>query len=442
MNVNEQINEALALSSNPVHKLQMGRLADKLITAIDALERIRNAPKPIFHIGFGLGGVTSYEKQEAEKALKDLSIDRDFVKFLQDYADYYTKNSETVGSIKQPLKLDGLSLADGIEGADRIMDKAALMLSRVMEMTQGGKGSLDMELTFDGKTVPCGIFPITKSAIRVLVDGSHLFEIEGRRIRHLSDKPLSFSETEVVIDAILQKMGVANRVSDDVYQQQLGAIRQKIGVVNQVFNDQKDQASISERTTEAHNKLSSMDGSMRLIALAKSRGISVEYETTSGRGEGFYSSPLGFGGYRVGPCPSREIAFQQALEKVALIKPGVTELTSNEFSEVYKANTRMADGTLGTSTRRSRIEIRRMDDHYELFIVERLYKSGEEPRDIWQTRHGYGDAAYRYTSLDEAKKEMSKYISDYKVTESEERAHAEAEHWVSDDEEVKGSLRP
>jgi len=159
------------------------------------------------------------------------------------------------------------------------------------------------------------------------------------------------------------------------------------------------------------------------IVVAKSKGISVGYDTTPGCGEGFYSSSLA-GGYRIGPCPSEDVAWQQVAEKMALVKPGVTVFTSREYSEVSRVNTLCSDGSLGVSSRRSRVEVRSLDNHYELFIVERLYKPGEAPRDIWQTRHAHGDTPYLYASLDEAKEATDQYIGGFEETEAEETGYS------------------
>lgn len=169
------------------------------------------------------------------------------------------------------------------------------------------------------------------------------------------------------------------------------------------------------------------------IIVAKNRGITVEHGSTPGAGDGYYSSPLGCSWSYVGPCSSEEIAWQQAVERMALVKPGVTVFTSREYGNVTTANVLCSDGSIGFSHRRSRIEVRHMGCHYELFTVDRLYMRGNDSRDIWQARHEcYTTRSVCsftpciYMTQSEAEMEVAKFIDDYEGTAAEEMGYAAA----------------
>ncbi len=165
------------------------------------------------------------------------------------------------------------------------------------------------------------------------------------------------------------------------------------------------------------------------IATAKQMGITVQHETTIGLGSGYYSSY--FRSYKVGPCPTEQAAWEQVLERYAFTKPGETVFTSREYGEVAYPNTQFSNGRLGTSVRRTRIEVRQIDGHFENFIVERLYRPGDEayePRDVTQTRDEYAGSPFKYSTVEAAKAAVRQYIGGYEEAESEARADSLAHH--------------
>lgn len=182
------------------------------------------------------------------------------------------------------------------------------------------------------------------------------------------------------------------------------------------------------------------------IAIAKKNGISVGLKSTPGYGPGFYSSY--FSGFGVGPCDSEDAVWAQVVERLALIQPGEVVYGSREFGEVSTANVRCPDGGLGTAIRKSRLEVRNMGEHYEIFTVQRLYLRGTDPRDVIQTRLGYGGETYKYASVAEAKNEVSGYIGDYTQAETEslqqgwDRAVLQRESDREDAEEHSSACRP
>ncbi|GBG14435.1 cyclopropane-fatty-acyl-phospholipid synthase [Novimethylophilus kurashikiensis] len=155
------------------------------------------------------------------------------------------------------------------------------------------------------------------------------------------------------------------------------------------------------------------------IEVAKARGYSVSYQEPSGEVAGIYSCSLGVLP-RVGPCSSELEAWRQVVERLALVKPGETVWRSSEFGRVTTTNVLLKDGELGAMTRKKRIEVRRLEDHYELFLLERRYLPGEYPRDTRQDRLPVYGHPWQFSSLDEARKAAHMDICDYEGSEMEE----------------------
>lgn len=159
------------------------------------------------------------------------------------------------------------------------------------------------------------------------------------------------------------------------------------------------------------------------IATAKDIGISVEYKSGQGRAAGFFSSRIR-GRVGVGPCPSEKAAWEAVVERLALIQPGVPIFVSKEYGAVSFPNTQCPDGSLGVDIRKTRLEIRDMGDHFEIFELQRRYLDGTDPCDVYQRRRASGDEVRHYPSVDAAKVAVEQIIGGYINTAWEENAYA------------------
>lgn len=88
---------------------------------------------------------------------------------------------------------------------------------------------------------------------------------------------------------------------------------------------------------------------------------------------------------------------------------GVTILTSCEFGEVFSANIRHKSGNLGCMTKRNRLEIRKIDKSFQVFLIERRYDNlkEEEPKDVRLQQEG------TFENIGKAAEFVGQYISDY-----------------------------
>jgi hypothetical protein len=100
-------------------------------------------------------------------------------------------------------RMAGASGAPVWGGDHPVKQKAADLVSTAWASWDQKFGTgIDVKFEMNGKTVACGILPVTKNVARVIVDGDSLFEIDRGNILHLSGKELNLSETEDLIDAI------------------------------------------------------------------------------------------------------------------------------------------------------------------------------------------------------------------------------------------------
>lgn len=149
------------------------------------------------------------------------------------------------------------------------------------------------------------------------------------------------------------------------------------------------------------------------IAELKASGeVAVVRETRPGSGAGFcaYQVRDGRRGMGIGPVvnATEEQAWLSAALYLARFKPGVVQMTSREFGAVSTPNVLRPDGNLGVSTRRSRLEIRQLDDQYHVFRVERRYLDGDEPKDVRQE-----PTEQTFATLAQAAGYVGQYIADY-----------------------------
>lgn len=149
------------------------------------------------------------------------------------------------------------------------------------------------------------------------------------------------------------------------------------------------------------------------IAAVKETGrVAVAYDPTQWGGLGFYAYWVredGSAGLSLCSEGSTEAATWLSVAiHVAAYKPGVLQMTSREFGSVWTANVLCQDGSLGMLERRSRLEIRKLSGQYEVFLVERRYLRGEDPRDVHQSPQGEP-----FATVAEAAGFADNYIRDY-----------------------------
>jgi len=172
----------------------------------------------------------------------------------------------------------------------------------------------------------------------------------------------------------------------------------------------------------------------RLVERAQTLGARVSLDLKHWCGPGF----VGHGRFSgVGPRATEVDAWGDVLEGLCLTTPGRLALTSAEFGDVHTANVLAPSGKLGMSTRRLRLEVRKIDSHYEVLLVQRAYPPEQEPRDISQSRLGYASKPTHYADLAAAAKGIEEYIYGYKDAEAEHRADV-LEHQAKEDRLERG----
>lgn len=132
----------------------------------------------------------------------------------------------------------------------------------------------------------------------------------------------------------------------------------------------------------------------------------------------------------VGPSAvaSKEEAWARLLEAMCLTSPGHLILSSCEFGSVY----------LGEAERRSRLEIRKIADEYQVLHVERVYPSKKAPYDVSQMRLGYGKEVYSFKDVGAAANHVNQYVFGYCNAEKEALEDA-LEHQSEEDLEERRS---
>nr|BAO18895.1 hypothetical protein [Burkholderia sp. M701] len=160
------------------------------------------------------------------------------------------------------------------------------------------------------------------------------------------------------------------------------------------------------------------------IAAVKEAGrVAVAYDPAQWGGLGFYAYWVredGTAGLSLCSEGSTEAeTWLSVAIHVAAYKPGVLQMTSREFGSVSTANVLCQDGSLGVLQRRSRLEIRKLSGQYEVFLVERRYLRGDDPRDVHQHPEGGPFAA-----VADAAAFIDQYIGDYEGAAADDREAA------------------
>ncbi|HIH2744977.1 TPA: hypothetical protein ACYLN4_000646 [Burkholderia lata] len=160
------------------------------------------------------------------------------------------------------------------------------------------------------------------------------------------------------------------------------------------------------------------------IAAVKEAGrVAVAYDPTKWRGLGFYAYWVrDDGSAGLSLCSegsTEEETWLSVAIHLAVYKPGVLQMTSREFGSILTANVLCQDGRLGILEQRSRMEIRKLGRQYEVFVVERRYLRGEDPRDVHQ--HPAGGP---FVTVAEAAGFIDQYIGDYEGAAADDREAA------------------
>lgn len=159
------------------------------------------------------------------------------------------------------------------------------------------------------------------------------------------------------------------------------------------------------------------------IATIKETGKVTVSGCSHGLGPGFYAHWVradGRLGMSFGAGSETESeAWLSAAITLAAYKPGALQMTSREFGLTRIANVQSEAGSLESLELRRRLEIRKVGGLYEVFLVERRYLRGEEPRDVKQHPEGAP-----FATLQEAAGYVGRYIADYEGAAAEDRESA------------------
>ncbi|WP_206146782.1 hypothetical protein [Burkholderia sp. Tr-20390] len=172
--------------------------------------------------------------------------------------------------------------------------------------------------------------------------------------------------------------------------------------------------------------------------LKASGGVAVRPSTSPGFGEGFDAYRLRENGSEaeiLGSGATENEAWLSAAIRLAEYKPGVLQMTSREFGSVWTTNVLCKDGSLGILERRTRLEIRKLQDEYAVFSIYRRYLRGEDPCDVRQRQEDG-----RFVTLGQAADYVGRYIGDYAEAAADNRASAIEAQAESDAESASPSL--
>lgn len=160
-----------------------------------------------------------------------------------------------------------------------------------------------------------------------------------------------------------------------------------------------------------------------VVAVKEAGSVAVDYDATRWDGPGFCAHWVRKDGSRgLSLCivgATEEEAWLLVAIALAGYKPGVLQMTSREFGSVWTVNVLCPDGSLGSVERRSRLEIRKLGGQYEVFVVERRYMRGEDPRDVRQQPVGGP-----FLTVAEAAGFVDQYIGDYEGAAADDREAA------------------
>ncbi|MCA8198474.1 hypothetical protein [Burkholderia vietnamiensis] len=165
----------------------------------------------------------------------------------------------------------------------------------------------------------------------------------------------------------------------------------------------------------------------RVIAALQATGkVTVRHSSSPGDDPGFYARHKradGSEGMLISFSATEADAWLSAAIKLAQYKPGELQMTSREFGTTWTANVLCKDGSLGTLQKRSRLEIRKLGDQYEAFVLTRRYLRGEDPLDVRQQQQGGP-----FATLADAEGYVRQYIKDYEGAAADDHiAAVEAE---------------
>lgn len=181
----------------------------------------------------------------------------------------------------------------------------------------------------------------------------------------------------------------------------------------------------------------SRDEADAISRLKASGRVAVRLSTSPGFGAGFYAYRLrenGSEGEFLGTSATEDKAWLSAAIRLAEYKPGELQMTSREFGSVWTPNVLCNDGSLGMLERRTRLEIRKLQDEYAVFSINRRYLSGENPRDVYQRQEDD-----RFATLGQAADYVGRYIGDYAEAAADNRASAIEAQAESDAESASPS---
>jgi len=159
-----------------------------------------------------------------------------------------------------------------------------------------------------------------------------------------------------------------------------------------------------------------------ISSLKASGRVVVRPSTSPGAGAGFYARRLrenGTEGELLTVSTTEDDAWLSAAVCLAEYRPGEVQMTSREFGSVWTANVLCKDGSLGSLERRSRLEIRKSQGQYNVFVLERRYLRGEDPKDVRQRQEGGP-----FATLAEAAGYVGQYIGGYAEAAADDRAAA------------------
>lgn len=163
-----------------------------------------------------------------------------------------------------------------------------------------------------------------------------------------------------------------------------------------------------------------------LVQKAKSLGCDVKWEKSDGLGLGWYA-------YKkhtfIGFFKSEYDAWYAVFERIVLLKPGETVFTSEEYYKYTLPGSAKYAGKAKQT--RDRLEVRKIENHYEVFLMKRLYAGDLSKGDVFQERlRDKNQHSIIFNSQSEAIAMVDKFIAGFKG--------AELEHF----EDVQGAYRP
>lgn len=173
---------------------------------------------------------------------------------------------------------------------------------------------------------------------------------------------------------------------------------------------------VAEATVEKGEGMKDVDFEV-LKHRAAIKGGKVVFDKSEGLGQGWFTYT---GSLMKGFYGSEEAAWNGLFESLCLVCPGKLIFTSYEY---FKYELPDSDNNGTVQNVRDRLEIRQISDHYQVFLIKRLYKGDHREKDIDQSRLKDNELRpLQFPSLSEAAATAENFMLGFQECESDEQA--------------------